>query len=138
MTIGERIKNLREEHGMTQAELGLICGVSDKAISTWENDKNIPRMGAIQKMADYFHISKGAIVEGYSEQIDELAEKMQDKAIHAFKDRNGNVQSLTICYYEHNVILSLNGETDDFCKIFFKLNETGRKEVLLEMLKRYC
>ena len=63
MTIGERIKALREQHDMTQIELAEICGVSDKAISTWENGKNIPRMGAIQKMADYVGISKSAIIE---------------------------------------------------------------------------
>ena len=63
MTIGERIKALREQHDMTQSELADICGVSDKAISTWENGRNIPRMGAIQKMADYFGISKSAIIE---------------------------------------------------------------------------
>lgn len=62
MTIGNRIKSLREAHGMTQIELANIVGVTDKAVSTWENDINAPRMGAIQKMADYFHVSKGYLI----------------------------------------------------------------------------
>ena len=67
MSIGERIKSLREMHGMTQEDLAKICKVSDKAISTWENGKNIPRMGPVQRMADYFGISKSAILDDYFE-----------------------------------------------------------------------
>ena len=63
MSIGQNIKRLRELHGMNQSELAQIAGVTDKAVSTWENDLKIPRMGAIQKMADYFQISKSAIIE---------------------------------------------------------------------------
>ena len=63
MSIGTNIKKLRIEHGLDQVQLGEIAGVSDKAVSTWENDISIPRMGAIQKIADYFGISKSAIIE---------------------------------------------------------------------------
>ncbi len=62
MGVSERIKHLRDLHNLTQAELGRIAGVSDKAVSTWENGSAEPRMGAIQKMADYFGISKGWII----------------------------------------------------------------------------
>jgi len=63
MTMGERIKKMREQRGITQSELAEICKVSDKAVSTWENGRNIPRMGAIQRMADYFGVPKSAIIE---------------------------------------------------------------------------
>lgn len=63
MTIAENIKKIREHYGLTQAELGEIAGVSDKAVSTWENGTAEPRMGAIQKIAEHFHISKGSIVD---------------------------------------------------------------------------
>lgn len=63
MSIGENIKRLRLQHGLSQAELGAIAGVTDKAVSTWENGAKEPRMGAIQKIADYFHIKKSDIIE---------------------------------------------------------------------------
>lgn len=63
MGIGENIKRLREEYKLSQAELGRIAGVSDKAVSTWENGLKIPRMGAIQKIADHFGITKSDIIE---------------------------------------------------------------------------
>ena len=62
MTIGDRIKEMRISHGMTQLDLARVAGVSDKAVSTWEKGANTPRMGAIQKMADYFHVSKGYLI----------------------------------------------------------------------------
>lgn len=76
MSIGDNIKALRERFGLTQTQLGEIAGVSDKAVSTWENGANVPRMGAIQKMADYFQIPKSEIIEDKEEkpadQYDEL------------------------------------------------------------------
>lgn len=63
MSIAENIKRIRAEHGLSQAELGKIAGVSDKAVSTWELGLKTPRMGAVEKMADYFGITKSAIVD---------------------------------------------------------------------------
>lgn len=63
MSIAENIKRIRLEHGLSQSELGKIAGVSDKAVSTWELGLKTPRMGAVEKMANYFCITKSAIVD---------------------------------------------------------------------------
>lgn len=63
MSIAENIKRIRLEHGLSQSELGKIAGVSDKAMSTWELGLKTPRMGAVEKMANYFGITKSAIVD---------------------------------------------------------------------------
>lgn len=63
MSIAENIKRIRLEHGLSQAELGKIAGVSDKAVSTWELGIKVPRMGAVEKMANYFGIAKSVIVD---------------------------------------------------------------------------
>lgn len=63
MGISENIKILRERYGLSQKELGQIAGVSDKAVSTWEQGLKEPRMGSIQKLADYFGIRKSDIIE---------------------------------------------------------------------------
>ena len=62
--IGNNIKKLRETYKLTQADLGKIAGVSDKAVWTWENGTAEPRMGAIQKIADYFGIPKATLIDG--------------------------------------------------------------------------
>lgn len=63
MSIGENIKRFREAQGLTQEELGKIAGVSFQAVSMWERDEREPRMGVIQKIADYFGIKKSHILE---------------------------------------------------------------------------
>lgn len=63
MGLAENIKRIREQHGMSQVEFGKIAGVSDKAVSTWENGAKEPRIGTIQKIADYFGIQKSDIIE---------------------------------------------------------------------------
>jgi repressor LexA len=63
LSIAENIKRIRLEHGLSQTELGKIAGVSDKAVSTWELGIKVPRMGAVEKMANYFGIAKSVIVD---------------------------------------------------------------------------
>ena len=63
MGIRENIVKLRNLTGVTQAELGRIAGVSRAAVSLWEIGESEPRMGAVQAMADYFHIRKANIIE---------------------------------------------------------------------------
>ena len=65
MSIGSNIKRLRTDAQLSQAELGKIAGVTDKAVSTWEADIKTPRMGAVEKIAAYFGVPKSAILDDY-------------------------------------------------------------------------
>lgn len=63
MTIGKNIKKLRAKYDLSQKDLAIIAGVSDKAVSTWENELKEPRMGTIQKIADHFGLQKSNLIE---------------------------------------------------------------------------
>lgn len=63
MGIRENIIKLRKQHGLTQEELAKIAGVSRGAVSQWEGGFSEPRMGAIQRMADYFKVKKSDLIE---------------------------------------------------------------------------
>lgn len=63
MSIGKNIKRLRESKGLTQEEFGTIAGVSSMAVSQWENDRAVPRMGSVQRIADHFGIPKGDVID---------------------------------------------------------------------------
>lgn len=58
MGISENIKLLREIYNLSQKDLGLIVGVTDKAVSTWEKGLKEPRMGAIKKNCWQFWFEK--------------------------------------------------------------------------------
>lgn len=61
--IGKRIKKIRQEHNLTQLDIAKICGVTDGAVSTWERGVAAPRIGALQKLADYLGIKVSELIE---------------------------------------------------------------------------
>lgn len=63
MSIGRNIRYLRERSQMSQADVAKLLGVTDKAVSTWENDKKIPRMGKIEKICSMFGVRKSELLE---------------------------------------------------------------------------
>lgn len=63
MGISENIKKLRTSNHMTQEEFGDVAGVSAMAVSQWENGRAVPRMGAVERIAEYFKVSKGTVID---------------------------------------------------------------------------
>ena len=62
MALGDNIRYLREYRGWTQKELGDRLEISDKAVSTWENNAKIPRLRTLQQLADLFEISLSSLI----------------------------------------------------------------------------
>lgn len=54
MRFTTRLKELREEAGLSMLELAREIGVSDAAICKWENGLAEPKIGYIVKLAEYF------------------------------------------------------------------------------------
>lgn len=52
--IGENIKRLRLEKGITQEQLSEILGVSSVAVSKWERGETMPDISLLPKIAFYF------------------------------------------------------------------------------------
>lgn len=51
MTIGENIKRIRKEKGLTQRQLGNLCHMADSAIRRYELGKARPKLETIHKIA---------------------------------------------------------------------------------------
>lgn len=58
-----RLSQLMSEKGINQVEFSKIIGVSESTVGKWLLCKSIPRMGIIQKIADYFHVGKSYLLE---------------------------------------------------------------------------
>ena len=57
ISIGENIKRLRLEKGITQEQLAEILNVSNAAVSKWERGGSFPDITLLFPLADYFEIS---------------------------------------------------------------------------------
>ncbi len=53
-SLGEKIKNIRISNNLKQNELADILHISEKTISSWENDRTTPDLNMIYKISNYF------------------------------------------------------------------------------------
>ena len=61
---GELIKNKRIEKSYTQLELGDLLGVSNKAVSRWENGDSFPDIGVLENLSALLDLKIQDIVTG--------------------------------------------------------------------------
>ncbi len=80
MNIGEKIKELRKEKGITQVELADAIGVTKDTVSLWERGRVNPSRWSCTALADYFEVSLDEI-------CDMAIEKVRAEAIKEFADR---------------------------------------------------
>lgn len=92
--IGEKIRDAREEQGISQKDLGMALGLSDKAISAYEASRTIPPLETLiriseelNKPLEYFIKSNSddykvetrlAAMEGIVEQLLKEIRKIQE------------------------------------------------------------
>ncbi len=51
MPTGTKIKEIRKQKGLTQKQLGDLCGIADSNIRKYENGKQNPKIETLQKIA---------------------------------------------------------------------------------------
>ncbi|SHK55066.1 helix-turn-helix domain-containing protein [Paramaledivibacter caminithermalis] len=57
MKFGDRLRELRKEKGLTQAELAKIFSLGESTISFYESNKRTPDYELLKKIADFFDTS---------------------------------------------------------------------------------
>lgn len=77
ITIGDNLKHLRQQKGLTQEQLADVFGVSAQAVSRWENNTSYPDITLLPGLAIYFNTSVDAIVG-----MDEIRKKETLCRIH--------------------------------------------------------
>ena len=69
--IGNLICDLRKEKGLSQKELGDRLGVTNKAVSKWENGASFPRVQLLPALAEILGCTQEALFLGIRKQADE-------------------------------------------------------------------
>lgn len=77
--MGNRIRELRAEKGVTLTELEGSTGLSTSAVSQYENGNRKPKIEAWQKLADYFGVSVGYL-QGIEERFEPTSDLGHQKA----------------------------------------------------------
>ncbi|EGP4752364.1 helix-turn-helix domain-containing protein [Enterococcus faecium] len=152
--IGTQISSLRKKFGLTQEDLANKLGFSKQTVSNWETGLKTPRMGAIQKMADLFNVSKSFIIEGVEEPPSTSIEKIYNqlssprqqkvynfatKELEEQKQEQANTQVSPIEKEEKNSdeIYTLAAHSDDPDKTYTDEEIDNIKSVLAKARKKY-
>ena len=55
--LSERIRQLRQDRGLSQVDLARHLNVTKQSVSNWENDNIQPSIEMLQRIADIFSVS---------------------------------------------------------------------------------
>ena len=92
MELGQRLKDLRNKHNITQEEFADKLYVSRQTISSWENDKSYPDIHSLLMISDMFKISLDDLVKG---DIEIMEEKINQSVIGSFK-KDSNIYGVLL------------------------------------------
>ena len=79
------IAELRKEQGLTQKELADRIGVSDKAVSRWENGKNYPDIEIMQSLARIFDVTVSELLQGQRLEQETVISVSEQNIVKAYK-----------------------------------------------------
>ena len=73
MNIGNKIRELRKQRGVTQEQLAKSIGVSFQAVSKWENNIGLPDITLAPILASYFGVSMDVLFDFSVKEVEEKA-----------------------------------------------------------------
>ena len=100
--IGKFIAENRKSKKITQSELAEKLGVTDRAISNWENGKNMPDLSLFKPLCDILAITINELISGEKINNKEYNEKLEENLINTIdyidkkKNNTNNIKSISI------------------------------------------
>ena len=97
-SFGNFLHELRSRRGLTQYQLGALVGVSDKAVSKWENGFSKPQRNILYKLSEVLGISVDELLTCKYHSTDRknakgvfaMKKQLWNKAFAAMRERYGN------------------------------------------------
>lgn len=129
MAFKNSIKEVRLNNRMTKVEMAKKLDVSEGTIRMWENGKNEPRMGMIEKIAKTFNVTKSYLL-GEVEEV-ELPDFTNDIKVPYFGQVSaGNFEGVEVDTKELEVPeIAFNGRNPKEC-IALQVNGDSMNKIL--------
>ena len=81
--IGKFIAQLRKEKKMTQIDLASKLGITDRAISKWENGRGMPDLSLLMPLCEILDVSINELLSGARLDTKNYQEKLEENIINA-------------------------------------------------------
>ena len=90
--IGKFILTLRKEKNMTQMELADKLGITDRAISKWENGRGMPDLSLIKPLCEALNISVNELLSGERLDKKEYQDKVEENILNTIDYTNTKIK----------------------------------------------
>ncbi len=94
--IGKFITNLRKEKNLTQNELAEKLGITDRAISKWENGRGLPEISLLKPLCDELGISVNELLSGERIEKENINTKVDENLINTLEDSKKKINKIKI------------------------------------------
>lgn len=74
MTLGERMKEIRRNAGIKQAEFGALFGVKEGTVTSWETGLRNPSNAILSAICEKFSVNREWLLTGDGEMLRQLSE----------------------------------------------------------------
>lgn len=94
--IGKFIAKVRKEKKLTQKQLAEKLGITDRAISKWENGKSMPDLSLLKPLCDIFDITINELLSGEYIEEEKKKEKLEENIVNAinYDKKRKNINEL--------------------------------------------
>ena len=139
MTIGEKIKYLRKQRGVTQTALAQLTGIHQVSIAKYEKDKMIPQPEQLEKIVEALNVSQMIFFDDSSFKLETKGDlmglmialcKSKVLVVNGRRDKNSMLTPSSVAF-EFNPIIAKFFSGDVESKIQFNPDEP----LLLDFLK---
>ncbi len=133
MTIAEKLKGLRDKKGLFQKDVADGVGVSIVMISQYESGKKKPSRDTIIKLADFFGVDRGYLIDENSTSLTSKDKKDVAKTLEKIMLELQDEENSPLCYggemsdMDRELLRSALGNALEIIKIKNKAKYTPKK-----------
>ncbi|WP_305177909.1 helix-turn-helix domain-containing protein [Faecalibaculum rodentium] len=124
-TFAKNLKHYMQIHGLKQSDIARISGVSQQSVSNWLNERQIPRMGAIEMLSQYFGINKSDLLDDHPERINSSRLRVDPQ----WGDDEANIEYLKDNPRLLDQYIELTRKNDTIGLLFDKVKDLSPKDV---------
>ncbi|MBR4054447.1 MAG: helix-turn-helix domain-containing protein [Clostridia bacterium] len=136
-SFGNFLHELRVRRGLTQFQLGMLIGVSDKAVSKWENGSAKPQSGVLSRLGQVLGVSVDELlsckyhtpIQGGIKGVFAMKNQIWSKALTNLREKYGEIPPVLIWsrYLTEQAELQ-NGDMIVYWELIARLSAEAKKQ----------
>ena len=111
LKMGDYLKKLRNEKGLTQEELSEKFGVTRRSVSRWETGYNLPDIDILIEMSDFYNVELKDLLQGGNNNMDNKEKETAILVDDYNKTNNNKSYKVVLVYLSLGIICLIINQT---------------------------